>query len=86
MKDSIGVGLTIIGGVWLLLATTGCTAVNQFARRSEAKVAAVASNAVTNGAERSVTTTLTLHGNNRDVLAAYKDALDFTLEKVLGIK
>lgn len=59
----------------------GCTLIREFPRRSELTLKARASNSVEDGGERSTDAVLELKGNNRDVLAAYRAAMEFTLEK-----
>ena len=61
----------------------GCSILREFPRRSEVTVKVQASNPVSDkrGA-RSTEASLTLRGNNRDILAGYKDAFEFTLEKL----
>lgn len=71
---------------WTLLLCVflqSCSLIREYPRRSELTLKARAANSVADdGGERSAETTLELKGNNRDVLAAYRNALDFTLEKL----
>lgn len=65
----------------LVASLSGCTILREFPRRSELTLKARASNSVEDGGERSTDAVLELKGNNRDVLAAYRTAMEFTLEK-----
>lgn len=84
MKVTFNTGILIAtSGLFLL---QGCTILREFPRRSEVTFKAQAGNPVdAKEGARTLETTLELKGNNRDILNAYKNALEFTLEQ-FGLK
>jgi len=64
----------------------GCTILRNFPNRSELTIKAQAVNPVdAKDGVRSVEATLELKGNNRDILTAFRNAMEFSIEQ-LGLK
>ena len=62
------------------LFLNSCTILRSFPQRSELTLKAEAASAI-DKPNRKIDSTLELHGSNRDVLAAYLKALEFTLQE-----
>ena len=63
----------------LSISLSGCTALNLFAERSHVSIVTDVEKTVIGN---KLHAEFNLHGSNRAILAAYKDALSFTLDKI----